>query len=100
MHKYPRKGYSAVRFSFDPAFQRRFDEVLEKLDRISETLPNYGLLHSQLARIKRQAESDMDYGLTTLEQFGKLHYTEFREANLDFARFLRTSINNLINSYR
>ena len=95
-----RNRFSAVRFSFDPAFQRRFDDVLEKLDRIAERLPNYALLHSQLARIKRQAESDMDYGLTTPEQFGKLHYTEFREASLEYARYLRTSINNLINSYR
>ena len=96
-----RYRYSAVRFSrADAAFRRQFDDFISRLEAMISRMPNARILQLELNRIKRWANEDMDYGLTNLEKFGRLHYTEFREFSRDYAGTLRNGINRLINSYR
>lgn len=97
----PHCGYSDVRFSrVDASFRRLFDDFVARLEAMISRMPNARILQLELNRIKRWADKDMDYGLTTLEKFARLHYPEFRELSLDYAGTLRNGINRLINSYR
>jgi len=101
MYHCPHCGYSTVRFSrVDAAFRRQFDDFVSTLEAMISRMPKARILQLELNRIKRWANEDMDYGLTTLEKFGRLHYPEFRELSLDYAGTLRNGINRLINSYR